>query len=70
MYLQPRNPVDPNRVYNVRLVRYGSPPPDQVWHTPQTLTIQVTATSSFNARMAAQASYFGYTVVDVTERRF
>lgn len=61
---------DPNRTYNVRLVRFGPSPPGQVPYTPSSLTVQITATSSLNARNAAQASYAGYTVVDVTERRF
>jgi hypothetical protein len=70
MYHSPRNPNDPNRTYNVRLVRFGPSPSGQVPYTPSSMTIQVTATSGLDARMAAQASYAGYTVVDVTERRY
>lgn len=39
-------------------------------YTLSSLTVQVTATSGLNARKAAQASYAGDTVIDVTERRF
>lgn len=60
---------DPNKVYNVRLVRFGPSPSGKVPYTPSSLTVQVTATSSLNARDAAQASYAGYSVVDVNERR-
>ena len=61
--------LDPNRLYDVRLVRFGHAPPGQVPYTPRSLTIQVAGTSSLQARNAAQASYPGYTVVDVIERR-
>ena len=65
----PGSPNDPNRTFNVRLVRIGPSPSGQVPHTPGSLTVQVTATSGLNARNAAQVSYPGYTVGDATERR-
>jgi hypothetical protein len=60
---------DPNRLYDVRLVRFDHAPTGQVPYTPGSLTVQIAGTSSHQARNAAQASYPGYTVVDVMERR-
>ena len=57
--------VDDPRNYRVRLSRFGSHAPGD--YKPSPLTIFVSATSSMQARMNAQASHPGYTVTDVIE---
>lgn len=58
-------PIDGPRSYRIRLVLYGSKPVGD--HRSNSVTAHVQATSSMQARMSAQASYPGYTVVDVRE---
>jgi hypothetical protein len=57
--------VDGPRSYKVRLVLFGSKPVGD--HRPNSITAHIQGTSSIQARMSAQASYPGYTVVDVME---
>jgi hypothetical protein len=56
--------VNGPRSYQVRLTRFGSVPKGE--HSPSSLTVYITATTSMQARMNAQGSYPGYTVTDVT----
>lgn len=53
------------RNYRVRLNRFGDTLKGT--HTTSQLTVFISATSSFQARMNAQGSYPGYTVTDVTQ---
>lgn len=55
--------VDAPRNYRVRLSYFGPRAPGDF--KPSPLTVHVAATSSIQARMNAQASYPGYTVMDV-----
>jgi hypothetical protein len=57
--------VDAPRTYRVRLVLFGSKPVGD--HRTNSITAHIQGTSSMQARMSAQASYPGYTVVDVME---
>jgi hypothetical protein len=57
--------VDDPRSYKVRLVLYGSKAVGD--HRANWVTARIQGTSSMQARMAAEASYPGYTVVDVLE---
>jgi hypothetical protein len=57
--------VDAPRTYTVRLVLFGSKPVGE--HRPSSLNVHIQGTSGFQARTSAQASFPGYTVVDVME---
>lgn len=57
--------VDDPRNYRVRLSRFGPSTPGDF--KPSPITAFVSATSSMQARMNAQASYPGYSVTDVRE---
>ena len=57
--------VDAPRSYRVRLVLFGSRPVSD--HRSHSVTAHIQGTSSMQARMSAEASYPGYTVVDVME---
>lgn len=55
--------VDDPRNYRVRLTYFGRRAPGDF--KPSPLTVHISATSSIQARLNAQASYPGYTVTDV-----
>lgn len=57
--------VDAPRNYRVRLSRFGFHSPGD--NKPSPLTIFISATSSMQARMNAQATHPDYTVTDVLE---
>lgn len=57
--------VDGPRTYRVRLVLFGSQPVGD--HRSHSITAHIQGTSGMQARMSAEASYPGYTVVDVME---
>jgi len=57
--------VDDPRNYRVRLSRFGSHAPGDF--KPSPITVMISATSSMQARMNAQASHPDYTVTDVTD---
>ena len=57
--------VDDPRNYRVRLSRFGSHAPGDF--KPSPITVMISATSSMQARMNAQASHPGYDVTDVQE---
>jgi hypothetical protein len=58
-------PVDAPRAYKVRLNLFGSKPASD--NRPLSVTTRIQGTNSMQARMTAQASFPGYTVVDVME---
>lgn len=57
--------VDAPRDYRVRLSRTGPAVPGDF--KPSPITVHISATSSMQARMNAQASHPGYYVTDVNE---
>ena len=60
-----RPTMDDLRNFRVRLNRFGSTPKGD--HSPSSLTVHISATSSVQARVNAQSSHPGYTVTDDME---